>query len=108
MKNSRASYVCRVPGWTSAFLLKGRGNAATVSPTVFRDGQFRFFFFSREEVRIHIHVTCPAGEAKFWLEPAIELARSHGLTEHELARARRLVEEREDVIRRAWTDHFGS
>lgn len=79
-----------------------------MSPTVFRDGPFRFFFFSREEERIHIHVTCPAGEAKFWLEPEIELARSHGLAEHDLARTRRLVEEREDVIREAWTDHFGS
>lgn len=58
-----------------------------MSPTVFRDGPFRFFVFSREVERIHIHVTCPAGEAKFWLEPEIELARSHGLAESD-ARAR--------------------
>jgi len=78
-----------------------------VSPTVFSDGAFRFFFFSREETRRHIHVSSPAGEAKFWLEPEIELARSHGLSEHDLTRARRLIVEREHVIREAWADHFG-
>jgi hypothetical protein len=30
--------------------------ALDLSPTVFRDGPFRFFFFSREESRLHIHV----------------------------------------------------
>ena len=48
-----------------------------MSPTVFRDGPFRFFFFSREEARLHIHVESPEGEAKFWIEPKIELARNH-------------------------------
>ena len=44
-----------------------------VSPTVFRELGFRFFFFSREEMRIHIHVESGRGEAKFWLEPEVEL-----------------------------------
>jgi hypothetical protein len=55
-----------------------------MSPTVFREGPFRFFFFSREEQRLHIHVQSPDGEAKFWIEPKIELARSHGLSDHDL------------------------
>jgi hypothetical protein len=38
---------------------------ACLSPTVFRDGEFRFFFFSREESRIHVHVSRSDGEAKF-------------------------------------------
>jgi hypothetical protein len=81
--------------------------APSVSSTVFSDGPFRFYFFSREETRRQIHVSSPAGEAKFWLEPEIELARSYGLSEYDLARARRLVEEREHVIREAWAEHFG-
>jgi len=36
-----------------------------MAPTVLREGQFRFFFFSREEPRIHVHVAHPDGEAKF-------------------------------------------
>ena len=50
-----------------------------MAPTVFREGSFRFFFFSREESRIHIHVAHTDGEAKFWLEPNIELALNKGL-----------------------------
>ena len=50
-----------------------------LAPTVFREGSFRFFFFSREESRIHIHVAHTDGEAKFWLEPSIELALNKGL-----------------------------
>jgi hypothetical protein len=33
-------------------------------PTVVRDGSYRLFFFSREELRMHIHVVHPHGEAK--------------------------------------------
>jgi hypothetical protein len=50
-----------------------------MSPTVFREGPYRFFFFfffSREEPRLHIHVSSADGEAKFWLDPAIEVARN--------------------------------
>jgi hypothetical protein len=48
----------------------------SVSPTVFREGGFRFYFFSLEESRMHIHVHGEGGEAKFWIEPRIELART--------------------------------
>ena len=51
-----------------------------MAPTVFRQGAFRFFFFSREEQRMHVHVTHTDGEAKFWLEPQIELAMNQGLS----------------------------
>lgn len=49
-----------------------------MSPTIFRGAGFRFFFFSREEARLHVHVHCADGEAKFWLEPEIELAQNLG------------------------------
>jgi hypothetical protein len=45
-------------------------------PTVLRLKGFRFFFFSREELRMHIHVQHQNGEAKFWLDPQIELAKA--------------------------------
>ena len=56
---------------------------------------------------MHVHVDSTDGEAKFWIEPDIELTRSHGLPERELTRLRKLVEEHEDVIRTAWNKHFG-
>jgi hypothetical protein len=46
-----------------------------MSPTILREKGYRFFFFSREESRIHVHITCPEGEAKFWLEPVGENKR---------------------------------
>lgn len=79
-----------------------------MSPTVFRNGPFRFFFFSREESRLHIHVQSADGEAKFWIEPEIELARNHDLSEQDLRRALELIVEHEQEIRDAWRSHFGS
>ena len=46
--------------------------------------RFRFYFFSREEPRIHVHAQSAEGEAKFWLEPAIELAVSYNLKDKDL------------------------
>ena len=77
-----------------------------MSPTVFQVGPFRFFFFSREEERAHVHVESSEGGAKFWLEPEIELARSHGLTDRDLRRIREVINERREEIRNAWNRHF--
>ncbi len=78
-----------------------------MSPTIFRAGGFRFYFFSREETRMHVHVYCERGEAKFWLEPTIELAHNSGLTDRQIRAARTLIEEHDDEIRNAWHTHFG-
>ena len=77
-----------------------------MSPTVFRQGQYRFFFFSREEQRVHVHVISADGEAKFWLEPTVSLATYDGLSPTQLRQVQRIVEEHEDEIREAWKRHF--
>lgn len=79
-----------------------------MSPTVFRYKNYRFFFFSREEKRVHVHVECPDGDAKFWLEPAVVLAVNNGLSRRKLEILRKVVEKRKDEIARAWHKHFGS
>ena len=48
--------------------------------TVLKIKDYRFFFFSREELRQHIHIYCQSGEAKFWLKPQIELAKNYKLS----------------------------
>lgn len=55
-----------------------------MSPTVFRESGYRFFFFSREEARQHVHIVSGDGEAKFWLEPEIELAKNYRYKPHPL------------------------
>jgi len=77
-----------------------------MSPTVFRHRNFRFYFFSREESRPHVHITCPEGQAKFWLEPIVSLAYFHGLQARVLKQLQLIVEERHNEILRAWKKHF--
>ena len=50
---------------------------------------------------MHVRVMGPNGEAKYWIEPTIGLARNFGLTPAEITEALRLVQEHEDEIRRA-------
>lgn len=79
-----------------------------MSPTVFRERGYRFFFFSREEERPHIHVYSGDGEAKFWIEPAVKLARNYGLTHIQLREIQKIIEEHRNVIQTAWRQHFGN
>ena len=79
---------------------------APMSPTVFREKGYRFFFFSREESRMHVHVHCGDGEAKFWLEPHIELANNCRLSRSRIKEVEQIIEGRHDEIERAWHKHF--
>ena len=54
-----------------------------------------------------MHVVSPEGEAKFWLDPRVELAMNKGLGNVELNEIQRVIEERHDEIREHWRRHFG-
>ncbi len=77
-----------------------------MSPTIFREGKYRFFFFSLEEERMHVHITSPEGEAKFWLEPSVKLASFTGFSTRDLNLLQKIVEDRKDEIIRTWQSHF--
>jgi len=77
-----------------------------LSPTIFRYKDYRFFFFSREEARKHVHVVSPEGEAKFWLEPIVSLAEKTNLNARQLKELQAVVERKQDEISRAWNKHF--
>jgi hypothetical protein len=79
-----------------------------MSPTVFYWKGYRFFFFSREEKRIHVHVYSADGEAKFWLEPELSLAQNFGLSDREISKLEKIIEERRDEIEACWRAHFRS
>jgi hypothetical protein len=55
---------------------------------------------------MHVHVISPDGEAKFWIEPSIELAINRGLSATEINELRQVVEERQNEIREHWQRHF--
>ena len=77
-----------------------------MSPTVLRYKRYRFFFFSREETRMHVHVSCPDGEARFWLEPVVALAEHHRLSAKQLNELQKVVEEKRHEIIARWRRHF--
>ncbi len=77
-----------------------------MSPTVFRYKNYRFFFFSREESRMHIHVLSPEGEAKFWIEPVVALADFSGFSDRQLRELVKVVETHAKEIEKAWKKHF--
>jgi hypothetical protein len=78
-----------------------------MSPTVMQYQRFRFFFFSREEERKHVHVESPEGEAKFWLEPNVELAMNQEIRQQDITIIKELIIEHRDDFVNAWNKHFG-
>jgi len=77
-------------------------------PNVRCIGPYRFAFFSREDNEpAHIHVYRDRCKAKFWLDPAVQLASSLGFANHELSKLHRLVVENRQVLLEAWHEHLG-
>jgi hypothetical protein len=76
-------------------------------PDLLRHGPYRIYFWSRENDEApHVHVKRDRDEAKFWLEPIVELAGNWGFARHELTRVRRMVEEHREELLEAWHEHF--
>lgn len=77
-----------------------------MSPTVFKEKGYRFFFFSREEQRMHVHVVSSDGEAKYWLEPNFELAKNHRYRPYQLKEIETMIEDHYHELVSAWQYHF--
>lgn len=77
-----------------------------MSPTIYRVGPYRFFFNSREERRIHVHVATSDGVAKFWLEPIVALADFYNLRTKDLRNIETIIKEHEDDFKSARHRHF--
>ena len=75
-------------------------------PEILRKKGYRFYFLSNEEKRMHVHVECSEGEAKFWIEPIISLANYYGLNKHQLKAIQGLVERHKNAIIKEWERHF--
>ena len=57
---------------------------------------------------MHVHVSSPDGEAKFWLEPVVALVNHGGFSPKQLNELQRVVERRQDEIVKRWNKHFKS
>ena len=46
---------------------------------------------------MHIHVLCNGKEAKYWLEPQVELAKNTGIPEHKLNEIKKIGRTRQTL-----------
>ena len=76
-----------------------------MSPTAFYKHGIRFFFFSLEEDRLHIHVRQADKQAKIWIDPVIDLAENRGFSSTELTKIIEEVRKHEADIRKKWQEH---
>ena len=79
-------------------------------PTVFYERGFRFFFYSNEgspREPLHIHVEKDNLEAKFWLNPEVQVAYNNGYDARTLRLIASIVEANRERIERAWNEFFG-
>jgi hypothetical protein len=79
-----------------------------MSPTIHREKGYRFHFFSREELRAHVHVICASGEAKYWLSPEIEMVKNQNLNGVQLKEIEEIIKVHYDEFKNAWEKYFGS
>ncbi len=57
---------------------------------------------------MHVHIVSGDGEAKFWLEPQIELAKNYHYSRQQLKEIESLVEGHYNELINAWQQYFGS
>lgn len=75
-------------------------------PTIMFTHGFRFFFYSNEETRMHVHVEYQNLETKIWLD-TFEFAYDGGFRNHELLKIQKIVRKHEKAFKKAWTAYFG-
>ena len=79
----------------------------TMSPVFRRESEYTFKIYSNEEERMHIHVIFNGHEAKYWLEPQVELAKNTGIPEHKLNEIKTIVEKYADRFKEQFKQHIG-
>ena len=78
-----------------------------MSPKFRKEEGFVFKIYSTEEERMHIHVVKAENEAKFWLEPVIELAENFGFNSKEIKKITKMVETYGNEFKEQFAAHIG-
>lgn len=78
-----------------------------MSPKFKEINGFVFKIYSNEELRMHIHVVKAENEAKYWLEPDIELAENFGFSSKELSFIEKILKENGDDFKIKFARHTG-
>ena len=78
-----------------------------MSPKFRKEEGFVFKIYSNEEERMHVHVVKAENEAKFWLEPTIELAENFGFSSKEIKKITKMVETYGNEFKHQFAAHIG-
>lgn len=57
---------------------------------------------------MHVHVISGDGEAKYWLEPKIEIAKNYHYSTKQLKQIESMIEVHYNELISAWKQHFRS
>ncbi|MBK8534705.1 MAG: DUF4160 domain-containing protein [Candidatus Competibacteraceae bacterium] len=74
-------------------------------PVVLHLDGFKFFFYANEgnpREPAHIHIRKSGAEAKFWLEPQVQLAQNDGFDAPTLRRIAEMVKNHQTQLQRNW------
>ena len=71
-----------------------------------QDG-YVFKIYSNEEERKHIHVIKAECEAKFWLEPELEIADNYGFKSREIKEITQILEIYGEQFKQQFTEYIG-
>ncbi len=55
---------------------------------------------------MHVHVVSGDGEAKFWLEPEVAMAKNYQYSTRQLKQIEALIEVHYNELIGAWREHF--
>ena len=74
-------------------------------PEIFRFFGIRFYFFSKEHLPIHVHISNADGEAKFLVDPVI-LIENKGIKNKDIKLAESIIEDNAENIKKRWIEYF--
>ena len=77
-----------------------------MSPTFLNEKGYRFFTWSKEEERKHVHVVQGDKQCKVWLEPRIEMSENNGFKNFELTEILKIITKNETEFNSKWDKHF--
>lgn len=78
-----------------------------MSPTFLKEKGYSFKIYSNEEERMHIHVIKEKKEAKFWLEPKVEIAYKGDFSQREANIIQSIVELYAEHFKKQYQLHIG-
>lgn len=78
-----------------------------MTPTLHREGPFRFFFYSHEAREPpHVHIERDDAIAKLWLHDGV-VADAGGFSARDLQRVVAIVQTQRERFLEAWHEYFG-